>query len=129
MNASVILWTGRVASGLFVLFELGGSVAPKLLGMRAATDAMATIGWDPRHTLLIGLLELGFVILYLFPRTSMLGAVLMTGLLGGAIASQLRADQPLLTHVLFGIYLGALMWGGLWLRDGELRSLLPFRTA
>ena len=64
-------------------------------------------------------------LLYLVPATSLLGAVLMTGLLGGAIASQLRVDAPLLSHTLFGLYLGAVMWAGLWLRSPRLRDVFP----
>jgi hypothetical protein len=79
------------------------------------------LGWPPKYLLLIGIMELAFVVLYLIPRTSLVGAVLMTGLLGGAIASQLRAESPLFSHTLFGIYLGAFMWLALWLRDPELR--------
>ena len=65
----------------------------------------------------------------MIPRTSILGAVWMTDLLGGAIATQLRVGNPLFTHLLFGVYLGLFMWGGLWLRDPALRALLPLRTS
>ena len=61
------------------------------------------------------------------PRTSVLGAILLTGYLGGAIASHVRIESPLFTHTLFGLYLGLMLWGGLWLRDANLRSLMPFR--
>jgi len=66
-------------------------------------------------------------VLYSVPPTSILGAILLTGYLGGAIASHLRIGSPLLTHTLFGLYLGLMLWGGLYLRDGNLRSLIPFR--
>ena len=114
-------------TGLFTLFMLGASIAPKLAGMAVADEAMVTLGWDPRFVLFIGVMELALVLLYLHPRTSILGAVLTTALLGGAIATQLRAGQPLSSHVLFGVYLGLVMWGGLWLRDPALRALLPLR--
>ena len=74
-------------------------------------------------------MELVFVALYLFPRTAVLGAVLMTGVLGGATAAHVRIDDPLFSHILFGVYLGAFMWGGLWLRDPRLRALAPWRAA
>ena len=74
---------------------------------------------------MIGLVELTCLVLYLIPRTSLLGAVLMMGLLGGAMATQIRAQSPLFSHVLFSIYLGLFMWGGLWLRDQRLRALFP----
>jgi hypothetical protein len=121
------LWSGRILSGLFVLFMLGASVTPKLLGLPVAEETMAALGWPPGYVLFIGLMELAFVLLYLFPATNLLGAILMTGLLGGAMATQVRAESPLFSHVLFSLYLGAFMWGGLWLRDPVIRSLLPLR--
>lgn len=127
MTTGVMLWTGRALTGLFTLFMLGGSVAPKLVGAKVARDAMVELGWDPRFIPMIGAMELTFVLMHLYARTNILGALLMTALLGGGIAAQLRADQPLWTHVLFGVYLGLAMWGGLWMRDAGLRELIPFR--
>ena len=127
MTASRLVWTGRVLTGLFVLFMLGASIAPKLMGMPVAVTTLVDLGWSPDWVLPIGLMELGFVALYLFPRTSLLGAVMMTGLLGGAMATQVRIDNPLFSHQLFSLYLGLIMWGGLWLRDPRLRALFPFR--
>ena len=69
------------------------------------------------------------MILYLIPRTSVMGAVLLMGLFGGAMATQIRAGSPLFSHQLFSIYLGLFMWGGLWLRDASLRAVFPFRRA
>lgn len=127
MSEVAMMWTGRGLAGLFTLFMLGASIFPKLSRMAIAEDTMKLIGWPPGYAFMIGLIELGCLVLFLLPRTSMLGAVLMTGLLGGAIASQLRADQPLFTHVLFGIYLGLAMWGSLWLRSSDLRATFPIR--
>jgi hypothetical protein len=127
MKASPMVWTGRVLSGLFALFILGASVLPKLSGMPVAEETMTQLGWPAGYVLMIGLMELGFLVLYLIPRTSLLGAVLFTGLLGGAMATQLRAEMPLFSHVLFSIYLGLFMWGGLWLRDPALRAAFPLR--
>ena len=118
---------GWVLSGLFALFMLGASAAPKLAGAKVATDTMVQLGWDPKYTLMIGVIELVCVLLYLYPRTAILGAILMMGLLGGAMATQIRAGNPLFSHVLFSIYLGLFMWGGLWLRMPDLRALFPFR--
>lgn len=128
-NVSISVWIGRVLSGLFVLFMLGASIAPKFLfpDLAHANEAMDQLGWPHKYLLLIGAIELVGTVLYVIPRTSIFGAVLMTGLLGGAIASQLRVDNPLFSHILFGIYLGLFMWGGLWLRDPTLRALLPLR--
>jgi hypothetical protein len=127
MSGSLALWTGRVLTSLFALFMVGASIGPKLAGAQVARDAMVRLGWDARFIPLIGFIELSCLVLHLYPRTSILGSVLMTGLLGGSIAAQLRADQPLFSHVLFGVYIGAAMWGGLWLRDPGLRGFLPLR--
>ncbi|KQY96693.1 DoxX family protein [Brevundimonas sp. Root1423] len=130
MKASPMVWTGRVLSGLFVLFMLAASIAPKFLmsGM-VAEQNLEPLGWPAKYLLLIAAIELGCVVLYIIPRTSLLGAILMTGLLGGAIATNLRVEMPMFSHVLFGIYLGLFMWGGLWLRDDRLRSLFPVRRS
>ena len=117
--------TGWALTALFALFMLGASVAPKLLGLSAATDAMTQIGWSTDHLLLIGLIELTLTVLFLIPRTALLAAVLMMALLGGALASHLRAGSPLFSHTLFSIYLGAFMWLALWLRDERVRKLFP----
>ena len=129
MKASPSVWTGRVLSGLFVLFMLGASIAPKFLMPQMADAAMEPLGWPTKYVLLIGILELAFTVLYVIPRTSLVGAVLMTGLLGGAIATNLRVEMPLLSHTLFGVYLGLVMWGGLWLRDASLRAVFPIRRS
>src|SRR5690606_39207480 len=117
--------TGRILSGIFALFILGASVTPKLLHLPIAEEIMAQLGWPAGYAFMIGILELILVVLYLIPRTSILGAVLMMGLLGGAMATQIRADGPLFSHILFSIYLGLFMWGGLWLRNAQLRALFP----
>jgi hypothetical protein len=127
MKASLPVWIGRVLSALFALFIAGASVLPKLAGMPVAEETMAQLGWPSGYVLMIGLIELTCLVLYLIPRTSVLGAVLFTGLLGGAMATQIRAESPLFSHVLFGVYLGLFMWGGLWLRDPALRALFPWR--
>jgi hypothetical protein len=129
MTSKLMTRTGWVLTGLFALFILGASVTPKLMGMSVAADTMVQLGWDPRYTLMIGIIELSCLVLYLIPRTNLLGAMLMTGLLGGAMATQIRADSPLFSHILFSLYLGAVMWGGLWLRDPQVRAVLPFRRS
>jgi hypothetical protein len=127
MNTPAMTWTGRSLTALFALFMLGASIAPKLLLMPIAEETMAQLGWPAGYAFLIGIIELVCLVLYLIPRTSMLGAVLMMGLLGGAIATQIRAGSPLFSHILFSVYLGLFMWGGLWLRDPRLRALFPVR--
>lgn len=125
-TSDIMLWTGRVLTTLFALFMLGASIFPKLTGMPVAEETLAALGWPAGYALMIGIIELACVVLYLVPSTSLLGAVLMTGLLGGAMATQIRAASPLFSHVLFSLYLGALMWGGLWLRLPAVRAVLPF---
>jgi len=127
MKASPMVWTGRVLTALFALFMLGASIAPKLTGLPVAAETMEALGWPVEYTLAIGLIELGCLLLYLFPRTNVLGAVLMMGLLGGAMATQVRVGNPLFSHQLFSLYLGLFMWGGLWLRDPQVRALFPWR--
>ena len=127
MSETTMVRIGWILSGLFVLFMLGASVAPKFLGLQVADDTMRQLGWPVGHVLMIGIIEFVCVLLYVWPKTSVLGAVLMMGLLGGAMATQIRVGNPLFSHVLFSINLGLFMWGGLWLRDPALRALFPFR--
>lgn len=127
MNEKTMVRIGWLLSGLYVLFMLGASVTPKLAGMPAAEETMQALGWPTGYVMMIGVIELACVLLYLFPRTSVLGAVLTMGLLGGAMATQIRAGSPLFSHVLFSLYLGLFMWGGLWLRDPALRAIFPWR--
>jgi hypothetical protein len=116
---------GWVMTALYALFMLGASVAPKFIGAEVALTALTDIGWPTKYLLLIGVIELVCVILFLIPRTALLGAIVMTALLGGALASHLRAGSPLYSHTLFGIYLGLFMWAALWLRDESVRKLFP----
>lgn len=125
MSATAMTWVGRILSGLFVGFMLGASIAPKLLGFPIAEQTLAQLGWPPGFAVTIGVIELVCVLLYLVPRTSVLGAVLMMAVLGGAMATQIRVGSPLFSHVLFGLYLGLVMWGGLWLRHERLRRVFP----
>ena len=128
MTSSRMLWAGRVLTALFALFILAASVAPKLAGADVVAETLSQLGWPTDFGLMLGVIELMCLVLYLIPRTSVLGAVLMTAYLGGAMATQVRVGSPLFTHQLFGIYLGVFMWGGLWLRDAKLRALFPFRA-
>src|SRR5262245_58407209 len=121
------LWTGRILSALPVLFLLFDA-AIKLVKIQPVIDSMAALGY-PDIARGLGVLELVCTVLYALPRTALLGAILLTGLLGGAIATHLRVQDPWLTHTLFSLYLAAPLWLGLWLRDPLLRELLPFRRA
>jgi hypothetical protein len=122
-----LTWVGRGMSGLFVLFMLGASVVPKFFLPEVSHPTIEALGWSARYTVPIGVIELVGVILYVIPRTAVLGAVLLMGLLGGAMATQIRVEAPLFSHVLFSLYLGLFMWGGLWLRDVRLRAVFPLR--
>jgi hypothetical protein len=117
---------GWAMSWLLALFMLVASVAPKLLGAQVAIEPMTAIGWPTRFLVLIGLVELVGTVLFLSPRTAVSGAILLTGLFGGAMASHLRVGSPLVSATLFGAYLGAIMWTALWLRDDKVRAVLPF---
>lgn len=127
MSDTTMTRLGWVLSGLFGLFMLGASVAPKLAGMAVAQETMAALGWPEAPILLIGCLELLCTLLYLIPATSVLGGILMMAILGGAMATQIRAGTPLMSNQLFSVWLGLLMWGGLWLRDARFRALFPVR--
>ena len=119
---------GRILSGLVMVFLLFDA-AIKLVPLAVVTETMDKMGWGASDNLArgLGLITIVCTVLYAVPPTSILGAILLTGYLGGAIASHVRIDSPLFTHTLFGLYLGLMLWGGLWLRDATLRSLLPFR--
>ena len=121
-------WTGLVLSTLAILFLLFDGVI-KVLKLPIAVESTVQLGY-PEHVIAgIGIMELVCLALYAFPRTALLGAILLTGHLGGAIATQVRVGNPLFSHILFPIYVAALLWGGLWLRDERLRALIPFRQS
>jgi hypothetical protein len=120
------VWAGRVMSGLVVLF-LAMDIAMKLANLDVVAHASLQIGWDPGKARTLGVILLACTALYAYPRTAILGAALLTGYLGGAVAAHMRLDDPLFTHVLFGVYLGILAWAGLWLRDPTLQMIFPLR--
>ena len=119
------LWSGRVISGLAVAFLIFDSVA-KLLEVQPVIDGTKQLGYPPDIVFSLGVTLLSCVLAYLVPRTSVLGAVLLTGYLGGAVATHVRVGNPLFTHVLFPTYVAALLWGGLMLRDARFRAFLPW---
>ena len=119
------LLTGRALSGLAAVFLLFDG-AVKLFPIQAIADASLELGYQPDTIFGIGVTLLTCVVIYLIPRTSMLGALLLTAYLGGAVATHVRVENPLFTHILFPTYLAALVWGGLLLRKPALRVLLPF---
>lgn len=119
-------WAGWVLTAVFTLFMLLDT-AIKLLRLKVVDNSLAQLGYPVNLGFPIGVLQAILLVLYLVPRTAILGAVLLTGLFGGAMSAHLRASSPLFTHVLFGVYLGIFAWGGLWLRDAKLRALFPLR--
>jgi hypothetical protein len=120
------LWTGRVLTGFAALFLLVDSIM-KVVKAAPVVEATAQLGYPVTVVFGIGMTLLVCTIIYLIPRTSVFGAVLLTGYLGGAIATNVRVSSPLFTHTLFPIYVAILIWGGLYLRDEKLRALIPFR--
>ncbi|WP_068161163.1 DoxX family protein [Rhodococcus phenolicus] len=117
---------GLIVSGLVVLFLLFDSVI-HLLNTSQVQEAMADLGFDPGLNRVFGVVLLVCLIAYVVPATSILGAVLLTGYLGGAVATNLLTEQPVVSTTLFPIYTGIFVWGGLWLRDLEVRRIMPLR--
>jgi hypothetical protein len=124
--SSTAIWAGRGMSGLVILFLLLDGTM-KLIPLDVVLEASAPLGIPDNLARTLGALTLGCTLLYAFPRTAILGAILLTGYLGGAVATHLRVGDPLFTHVLFGVYLGVMVWGGLYLRDDRLRALIPLQ--
>jgi hypothetical protein len=119
---------GHVLSGLVVAFLVLDAVG-KLLAVEPVVQGTTQLGYRAEVVRPLGVVLLACAVLYAVPRTAVLGAILLTGYLGGAVATHVRVDHPLLTHVLFPVYLGAFAWGGLLLRDARLGALLPLRAS
>ena len=124
--AAGILWTGRILSYLAALFMLMDSFG-KIMKDANSIKATVNLGYSETILPVLGVLILICTLLYLIPQTSVLGAILLTGYLGGAVASNLRVASPLFSHVLFPVYLGMFIWAGLYLRDRKLQSLIPLK--
>ena len=121
-RAGVVL---TVLPVLFLVFD----IVIKFSGLPIVNQSMTELGYPVEAAAGIGVLELVCLAVYLIPRTSVLGAVLLTGYLGGAIATHVRVGNPLFSHVLFPTYVAALLWAGLFLREHRLRTLLPLRAS
>jgi hypothetical protein len=117
---------GAIMAGIAILFLLFDSLG-KLIPVAPAVEGAVQLGYPESTVRVVGIILLVCVIAYAVPRTSVLGAILLTGYLGGAVATHLRVGSPLLTHTLFPIYVGALIWGGLLLGEDRLRALIPLR--
>lgn len=122
------LWTGRIISGIVILFLLLDA-GMKLVPLDIVSETSRELGIPEHLARTLGVLTLIGTLLYAWPRTSVLGAIFLTGYLGGAIYVHVRAGSPMLSHTLFGVYLGLLIWGGLYLRDGLVRALIPLRES
>ena len=121
------VWGGRVMSGIACLF-LAFDASMKVLKVPEAVQGTIDLGYPAGVLLWLGIVQVVCLVAYLVPRTAVLGAVLWTGYLGGAIATHVRLEHPWATHILFPVYVAVLLWGGLWLRDRRLRELLPLRV-
>src|ERR1700722_15246990 len=122
-------WLGRILSGIVILFLLFDG-AIKLVPWPIVTETMERIGYGSSESLArtLGFITVVCTVLYAIPPTSILGAILLTGYLGGAMASHVRIGSPLFSHILFGFYLGVMVWVGLWLRNNSLRALIPLHS-
>ncbi|MDH4619190.1 DoxX family protein [Brevibacillus sp. AY1] len=120
------IWTAGILKGLVIVFMLFDSIM-KFIKPASVVEGTLTLGYAEHHIMVIGALGLLSTLLYAIPRTAVLGAVLLTAYFGGAIATNLRVDAPLFTHVLFPVYFAIFTWGGIWLRNNRIRNLIPFK--
>lgn len=121
------LWAGRIIKWLPILFLLFDA-SMKLIKAVPVVEGTVKLGYQESTIVPLGIVLLVCTVLYAIPQTSVLGAMLLTGYLGGAVATHVRVGDPLLTHVLFPVYMGILVWLGLYLREPRLRALAPLRT-
>ena len=122
------LWAGRIVSALPVLLLLMDGVM-KLVKPSFVVEANVKLGYQESVIIPLGVVLITCALLYAIPQTSVLGAILVTGYLGGAVATHVRVGDPLFSHILFPVYIGVIIWLGLYLRDGRLRALAPLRTS
>jgi len=116
-------WTGRVLSGIAVVFLFADAMG-KLLVAQMSLEGTVALGYPASAVFPIGVLLMIGVVLYAIPRTSVVGAIYLTGFLGGALATHFRVGSPLLTHTLFAVYVAVLVWGALLLRNPRLMALM-----
>lgn len=120
-------WTSYIMGGLVILFMLFDGIM-KFVKPPEVIEGTLALGFSEEHLPILGGLAILSTLLYVLPRTAVLGAILLTGYFGGAMATHIRLNNPLFTHILFTVYLGILMWGGLWLRNKNLRALFPLQS-
>ncbi len=126
INENKRLLIGRIISGFVILFLAFDSIT-HIIQIPIVIETFAKLGYSADLALPIGVIELVCLILYIIPKTSILGAILLTGYLGGAVASQLRIGAPILGYVMFPVYTGIMVWGGLYLRDKRLSIINPLK--
>jgi hypothetical protein len=117
------LWASRAMGGIVILFMLMDSIF-KFIVNEQVIKGTTDLGFQTHHLPILGTLGLSSILLYIFPRTQIVGAILLTAYWGGAIATHVRLDNPLFSHILFPVYLGILAWGAVWLKNERLRNLI-----
>jgi hypothetical protein len=122
-----MLWTGYILSGLVTAFMLFDATI-KIMRLPAALEGTGRLGYPVSVVMPLGVVLLVCTVLYAIPRTTILGAILLTGYLGGAVATNVRVSNPLLGFTLFPVYIGVLLWAGLFFRDPRVRELIPLRS-
>ncbi len=122
-----LVWTGRVLAGLVTAFLLFDAII-HLMRPAPVVEAFAKLHLPLSLAVELGVIELLCIALYVIPQTSILGAVLLTGYLGGAVAIQMTTSNSLFGEILFPVYVGIVLWAGIYLRDGKLRALIPWRS-
>lgn len=127
-DSKAVSWIGWILTGIIVAFMLFDG-AIQLIAFDFVTEGMKEFGLPSSYARPLGVVTLACTLLYAWPRTSVLGAVLLTGYLGGTIATHMPRPEPFLPHIAIALVMGAMTWGGLWLRDPQLRALLPRRRA
>ena len=120
------VWAGRIISGLITAFMIFDAVI-HLMKPEPVVEGFAKLNFPLRLAVPLGIVELFCILLYVIPSTSILGAILLTGYLGGAVAIQLPTGNPFFGEILFPVYIGVFLWGGIYLRDARLRALIPFQ--
>jgi hypothetical protein len=122
-----MLWSGRIIGGLATLFLLLDGAA-KLFKPQMVVEGTIKLGYQESVIIPLGVVLLVSTLLYTVPRTAVLGAILLTGYLGGAVATHVRVGDPLFSHMLFPVYMGVMVWLAIYLCDARIRALIPFRA-
>lgn len=120
-------WAGYILSGIPALFLLADAVG-KLVKPQPVVEGTVSLGYPETVIIPLGIVLLASTIIYIIPKTAVLGAILLTGYLGGAVATHVRVGSPVATHLLVPVYLGIMLWLGLYLRESRIRALVPLRT-